>query len=62
MTNPQLIEELRMSAPDIPVLAITLGRNADKRERALRVGAGEILTMTASPKEIVDVAKQLMDE
>ncbi len=58
----KLIEELSMSAPDVPVLAITLRRDVERRERALRAGAGEVLTMAASPKEIVDVAKQLVGE
>jgi DNA-binding NarL/FixJ family response regulator len=58
----ELIEELSMSAPDVPVLAITLRRDVERRERALRAGAGEVLTMAASPKEIVDVAKQLVGE
>jgi DNA-binding NarL/FixJ family response regulator len=58
----KLIEELRMTAPDVPVVAITLGRDAERRDRALQAGAGEVLTMAASPKEIVDVAKQLVGE
>ena len=58
----ELIRELRTSAPDVPVLAITLRRDAVRRERALRVGAGEVLTMAASSREIVDVAKQLVGE
>jgi len=58
----ELISELRTSAPDVPVLAITLRRDADLRERALQAGAGEVLTMAASPKEIVDLAKQLVGE
>ena len=58
----KLIEELRMTAPDVPVLAVTLGRDAQRRERALQAGADEVLTMAASPKEIVDVAKQLVGE
>ncbi len=58
----ELIEELSMSAPDVPVLAITLRRDIDRHDRALRAGAGEVLTMAASPKEIVDVAKQLVGE
>ncbi len=57
-----LIEELRMAAPDVPVLAITLRRDAERRERALRAGAAEVLTMAAPPKEIVEVAKQLVGE
>ncbi len=55
-----LISELRTGASDVPVLAITMGRDADRRERALR--AKEVLTMAASPKEIVDAAKRLIRE
>jgi DNA-binding NarL/FixJ family response regulator len=58
----ELIRELRESAPEVPVLAITLRRDADRRERALRAGAGEVLTMAAAPKEIVEVAKRLVGE
>ena len=58
----ELIGELRTSAPDVPVLAITLRRDAERRERALRAGAAEVLIMAASPKEIVDAAKRLLDE
>jgi DNA-binding NarL/FixJ family response regulator len=57
-----LIEELRMAAPDVPVLAITLRRDAERRERALQAGAAEVLTMAAPPKQIVEVAKQLVGE
>jgi DNA-binding NarL/FixJ family response regulator len=57
-----LVKELRMSAPDVPVLAITLRRDVERRDRALRVGAGEVLTMAASCKEIVDAAKRLVGE
>ena len=56
----KLIEELRMTHPDVPVMAITLRQDADGRDRALRAGAEEVLTMAASPKEIVDVAKRLV--
>ena len=58
----ELVEELRMSAPEVPVLAITLRRDVERRDRALRAGAGEVLTMAASPKEIVDAAKRLVGE
>jgi DNA-binding NarL/FixJ family response regulator len=57
----ELMKELRMSAPEVPVLAITLGRDVDQRDRALRAGAGEVLTMDVSPKEIVDTARRLVD-
>jgi DNA-binding NarL/FixJ family response regulator len=57
-----LIEELRSSDPDVPVMAITLGSDVGRRERALRAGAREVLTMAASPKEIVGAAKRLVGE
>ena len=57
----ELMKELRMTAPEVPVLAITLGRDVDQRDRALRAGAGEVLTMDVSPKEIVDTARRLVD-
>src|ERR687898_818192 len=56
----ELMKELRMTAPDVPVLAITLGRDVDQRDRALRAGAAEVLTMDVSSKEIVDTAKRLV--
>ena len=58
----ELVKELRMSAPEVPVLAITLRRDVERRDRALRAGAREVLTMAASPKEIVDAAKRLVGE
>jgi DNA-binding NarL/FixJ family response regulator len=58
----KLINELRRSAPEVPVLAITLRPGAERRERALRAGAAEVLTMAASPKQIVEVAKRLLGE
>jgi DNA-binding NarL/FixJ family response regulator len=54
-----LIRELRTSAPDVPVLAITLRPDVERRERALRAGATKVLTMAASLEEIVDAAKRL---
>jgi DNA-binding NarL/FixJ family response regulator len=58
----ELMKELRMSAPEVPVLAITLERDVEQRDRALRAGAREVLTMDVSPKEIVDAAKRLVGE
>jgi hypothetical protein len=49
-----------MTAPDVRVLAITMKRNVDRRDRAL--WAGEVLIMAASPEEIVDVAKRPVGE
>jgi DNA-binding NarL/FixJ family response regulator len=58
----ELMKELRMSAPEVPVLAITLERDVNQRDRALRAGAREVLTMAVSPREIVDAAKRLVGE
>jgi DNA-binding NarL/FixJ family response regulator len=58
----ELMKELRTTAPDVPVLAITLRGDVDQRDRALRAGAGEVLTMASSPKEIVEAAKRLDGE
>ena len=58
----ELMKELRMSAPEVPVLAITLERDVERRDRALGAGAREVLTMAVSPKEIVDAAKRLLGE
>ena len=58
----ELVKELRMIAPEVPVLAITLRRDVEWRDRVLRVGVEEVLTMAASSKEIVAVAKRLVGE
>jgi DNA-binding NarL/FixJ family response regulator len=58
----ELMKELRMTAPEVPVLALTLRRDVDQRDRALRAGAGEVLPMDVSSKEIVDTAKRLVGE
>jgi DNA-binding NarL/FixJ family response regulator len=56
----ELMKELRMTAPEIPMLAITLRRDVDQRDRALRAEAGEVLPMDVSSKKIVDAAKRLV--
>jgi DNA-binding NarL/FixJ family response regulator len=58
----ELMKELRMSAPEIPVLALTLRGDVDQRDRALRAGAGEVIPMAVSSKEIVEAAKRLVGE
>jgi DNA-binding response OmpR family regulator len=58
----ELVRELRTSAPGVPVLAITLRQDTERHKRALQAGAEEVLTMAASPKEIVEVAKLLLRE
>jgi DNA-binding NarL/FixJ family response regulator len=58
----EFIKELRDAQPDLSVLAITVGRSSQLRARALRAGAAEVLTIAASSKQIVDVAKRLVGE
>jgi len=58
----ELIRELRMMIPDVPVVAITLRGEAERREWALRAGADEVISMAATPKEIVEVANRLIGE
>jgi DNA-binding NarL/FixJ family response regulator len=55
-----LIEELRVSRPEVPVLAITRERGPYRRDRALRAGAAEVLTMDASLRELLEGAKRLL--
>jgi DNA-binding NarL/FixJ family response regulator len=57
-----VIKELRVSHPDVPVLAITFEPDANSRDQALRAGAAEVLTIPASPREIIDVARGLASE
>jgi DNA-binding NarL/FixJ family response regulator len=55
-----VIKELR--AVGVPVLALTLGQSLQGRARAVRAGAAEVLSTTASSEEIIRTAKQLVDE
>ena len=57
-----LIGELRVVVPDVPVIGITLNDDAQRRKRALRAGAYEVLTMAAPPEEIVKAANRLIGE
>jgi two-component system, NarL family, nitrate/nitrite response regulator NarL len=56
----EVIKELR--AVGVPVLALTLGQSLQGRARAVRAGAAEVLSTTASSEEIIRTAKQLVDE
>jgi DNA-binding NarL/FixJ family response regulator len=55
-----LIENLRETAPDVPVLALTSARSLEQRARALRAGANEVITMDSSSDQIIDAAKRLL--
>jgi DNA-binding NarL/FixJ family response regulator len=52
------IEELREIG--VPVLALTFEPNAERRDRALRAGADEVLGMGSSPEKLLRVASRLV--
>jgi two-component system nitrate/nitrite response regulator NarL len=56
----EMIKELR--EVDVPVLALTLGQSLQGRALAVRAGAAEVLSTTASGEEIVRMAKRLVGE
>ena len=55
-----LIESLREATPEIPVLALTATHNVERRARALRAGADEVLSTTSSGENIVGVVQRLV--
>lgn len=54
----ELLEQLR----GLPILALTTGRNLERRARALEVGADEVLSTAESAERIADVVGRLLDE
>ncbi len=52
-----LLEQLR----GLPILALTTGRNLERRARALDVGADEVLSKAESAERIADVVGRLVD-
>lgn len=55
-----LIENLREADPDVPVLALTSARSLEQRNRALKAGANEVITMDSSSDQIIAAAKRLL--
>ena len=55
----ELIKELRVEEPDVPVLALTDGRSFQLRARALQAGADQVLS-TATPGENIVRAAELL--
>ena len=53
----ELLEQLR----GLPILALTTGRNLERRARALEVGADEVLSTAESAERIADVVGRLLD-
>jgi DNA-binding NarL/FixJ family response regulator len=55
-----LITQLRRAEPRIPVLALTQRRGSRVRDWALKAGADQVLTATASGEEITDAIRCLV--
>jgi DNA-binding NarL/FixJ family response regulator len=55
----ELIGKLREAWSRVPVLALTVGRNPERRNRALRAGADEVLPTAASGAELLGVVRRL---
>ncbi len=54
----ELIEQLRETKPDVPILALTADRSLVKRARALEAGADEVLAKVTAVEEIIDAVEQ----
>jgi DNA-binding NarL/FixJ family response regulator len=55
----ELIEELRETETDVPVLALATGRRL-QRTRALQAGAEEVLTVEEPIEELVGTVRRLL--
>jgi DNA-binding NarL/FixJ family response regulator len=55
-----LIENLRETEPEIPVLALTATRKVERRAQALQMGADEVLSTASSGENIVRVVRRLV--
>ena len=54
-----LIEGLRRSCPQVPLLALTMGLNPADQERVLKAGANAVLAKDADPEEIASIVRRL---
>ncbi|MDP8944967.1 MAG: hypothetical protein M3N03_03405 [Actinomycetota bacterium] len=56
-----LVEELRRSDPHLPVLALTTADwSSERRVRALRAGASQVVDSSGALEEIIDSARRLV--
>ena len=55
----ELIGEIHEVWPQVPVLALTTGREPERAARARLAGAGEVLTMAASGEEFLEGVRRL---
>jgi DNA-binding NarL/FixJ family response regulator len=54
-----LIEGLRRSCPQVPLLVLAMGLDPADQERVLKAGADSVLAEDAEPVEIVSTVKRL---
>jgi DNA-binding NarL/FixJ family response regulator len=55
----ELIEKLRVTESDMPLVALTPARDPDRRARALRAGADEVFSVREPIEELVRTARRL---
>jgi DNA-binding NarL/FixJ family response regulator len=55
----QLIEELRERQPNVPVLALTIGRWQSRHAKALETGADEVCILDLSIEELIEAVRRL---
>ncbi len=53
----ELIEQLRKTQPDVPVLALTADRSLAWQARALEAGADEVLAKATPVEQIIDAVE-----
>ncbi len=58
----ELIERLRQTEPDVPILAFTADGSRVRRARALEAGADEVLAKMMPVEQIIGAAEQLVGE
>ena len=56
----ELIERLRQTEPEVPIVAFTAERSPARHARALEVGAEEVLAKSAHIERIIGAAGQLV--
>ncbi len=55
----ELIDEMRQSCPDVPVLVLTISLDPAEHGRAKEAGADEVVTKVAALDEIIATIKRL---
>ena len=58
----ELIERLRQTEPDVPIVALTADRSLARHARALEVGADEVLAEREHVEQIIGAAVHLVGE